>query len=413
MKKFLLFSLFAQAFLAGYSQDASNYTMFPGASATVFTGSKLQLSFQYIATNGSLIKGTSDASMGIWTINGNPAGQGDPAEGTLKITDGLKATTVQYTAPDKVPPTNPVAIAVTFHPNAGGKSNVTLICNVSVVTGYKVTAEMELTGPDGIHIILSGESITQLKPLADGTNMLEPVDKKSDMNMTVKEFTMPKGITLISPWQYTIPIFISIGKINGNGTSSAKMVISRFGTDQTETYMADGHTLATHMIHPLFFNAFIKDVIQTQQTNVTDDQDEIAWARRMQAHQGDPAYFKTTQGKADVERMQKLQQELGGNISNQDPMSKQLAAQIAQKTQQDPNYLGSVQYQKDLGKMEMLNAANQGLGENAPAANTPLSGVLNIDGSFNASGSAVLEITKESTTGGALHAQIKIKVVKG
>ncbi len=413
MKKILLCVLFVQVFAIGYSQDASNYTMFPGASATVFTGGKLQLSFQYIATNGLLIKGTSDASMGIWTINGNPAGQGDPAEGILKITDGLKATTVEYTAPDNIPPRNPVAIAVSFHPNAGGKSNVTLICNVSVVTGYKVTAEMELTGPDGIHIILSGESITKLKPLADGTNMLEPVDGKSDMNMTVKQFSMPQGISLVGPWQYTIPIFISIGKINGNGTSSAKMVIQRFGTDQTETYMANGHTQQTHMIHPLFFNAFIKDVIQTQQSNVTDEKDEEAWARRMQAHQGDAAYFKTAQGKADVERMQKLQQELGGNISNQDPKSKQLAAQISQKVQQDPNYLGSVQYQRDLGKMEMLKASNEGLGEGAPTANTPLSGVLNIDGSFNASGSTVLEITKESTTGGALHAQIKIKVVKG
>jgi hypothetical protein len=167
------------------------------------------------------------------------------------------------------------------------------------------------------------------------------------------------------------------------------------------------------MIHPLFFNAFIKDEIQTQQTNLTDEQDEEAWARRMQAHQGDPAYFKTTQGKADVERMQKLQQELGGNISNQDPKSKQLAAQIAQKAQQDPNYIGSAQYQQDLGKMQMLKASNEGLGENAPTANTPLMGVLNIDGSFNVSGNTVFEITKESTAGGALHAQIKIKIVRG
>jgi hypothetical protein len=413
MKKILLCSLFAQALLAGYSQDASSYTMFPGASATVFTGGKLKLFFQYFATNGAPIKGTSDGTMANWTINGNPAAQADPAEGTLKITDDFLAATVEYTAPDKVPPRNPVAIAVTLHPKAGSKSNVTLICNVSVVAGYKVTAEMELTGPDGIHIILSGESITQLKPLADGTNMLEPVDKKSDMNVTVKEFSMAKGMSLVGPWQYKIPIFISIGKINGNGTSSAKMVIQRFGTDQTETYMANGHTLQAHMIHPLFFNAFIKDEIQTQQTNLTDEQDEEAWAKRMQAHQGDPAYFKTTQGKADVERMQKLQQELGGNISNQDPKSKQLAAQIAQKAQQDPNYIGSAQYQQDLGKMQMLKASNEGLGENAPTANTPLMGVLNIDGSFNVSGNTVFEITKESTAGGALHAQIKIKIVRG
>jgi hypothetical protein len=413
MKKIMILVVMIQAFHFGKSQDASNYTMFPAGGATIFTGGKVQISFQYIGTNGLLAKGTSDASMGRWTIDGKFQGQQDPAEGSLKVLDGLKATTVEYTAPDKIPPVNPVAIAVSFHPSADSKSLVTLVCNVTVVSGYKVTAEMELTGPDGIHIVLSGECITKLKPLADGTNMLEPVDGKSDMNITVKTFSMAKGFALVGPWQYSIPIFISIGKINGNSPSPAKLVLQRFGPDQTETYSADGHSVQEHMIHPLFFNAFIKDEMQTQRSNIADGEDQQAWAERMQAHRGDPAYFKTAQGQADVQRMQKLQQELGGNISNPDLPAQQLAQQMAQKAKQDPNYIGSAQYQQDLGKQQMLSQANKDMGGKTPMAKTPLSGVLNVEGSFNAGGTTPLEMTKESTTGGALHGEIKIQVVKG
>ena len=145
------------------------------------------------------------------------------------------------------------------------------------------------------------------------------------------------------------------------------------------------------MIHPLFFNAFIKDEIQTQKSNVADAEDQKAWAERMQAHRGDPAYFKTAQGQADVQRMQKLQQELGGNISNPDPQAQQLAQQIAQKAQQDPNYIGSAQYQHDLGKQQMLSQANKDMGGKTPMAKTPLSGALNVEGSFNAGSTTPLE----------------------
>ncbi len=413
MKKLVSLVILIQAFLQGISQDASNYTMFPAKGATILTGEKLQISFQYVTTNGNVMKGTSDGTMGSWTIDGKISDQQDPAEGSLRVTDHFLSSTVEYTAPDKIPPRNPVAIAVTFHPSPESKSLVTLICNVTVISGYKVTAEMQLTGPDGIDIVLSGESITRLKPLADGTNMLEPVDGKSDMIVTVKKFSMAKGLSLVSPWKYSIPIFISIGKINGNGSSQAKLVIQRFGTDQTETYTANGHTLQEHMIHPLFFNAFIKDEIQTQKSNLADAEDQKAWAERMEAHRHDPAYFKTPQGQADVKRMQKLQQELGGNISNPDPQAEKLAQQIAQKAQQDPAYLGSDQYQKDLGKEQMLSQANRDMGGKTPMAKTPLSGALNVEGSFNASSGTPLEITKESTTGGALHGEIKIRIVKG
>jgi hypothetical protein len=167
------------------------------------------------------------------------------------------------------------------------------------------------------------------------------------------------------------------------------------------------------MIHTLFFNAFIKDEIQTLRNNVADANDQKAWAERMQAHKNDPAYFKTAQGQADVQRMQKLQQELGGNISNPNGQAQQLAQQIAQKAQQDPNYAGSAQYQKDLGREEMLNQAYKDEGGKAPMAKTPLTGTINMEGSFKAGVNTPLEITKESTTGGALHGEIKIQVVKG
>ncbi len=95
--------------------------------------------------------------MGNWTIDGKSRDQQDPSRRFPEDYGWFKATTVEYTAPDKIPPRNPVAIAVSFHPSANSKSLVTLICNVTVVSGYKVTAEMELTGPVGIHIVLRGE----------------------------------------------------------------------------------------------------------------------------------------------------------------------------------------------------------------------------------------------------------------
>jgi len=88
MKKCKLLAILIQAFLYVKSQDASNYTMFPANGATVFTGGKVQISFQYITTKGDVIRGTSDASMGNWTIDGKSRDQQDPSEGSLRITYG-------------------------------------------------------------------------------------------------------------------------------------------------------------------------------------------------------------------------------------------------------------------------------------------------------------------------------------
>jgi hypothetical protein len=412
MRKLFASVLLAHAFLTGHGQDASNYVMHPGASATVFTGGKLNLFFQYISTEGAVINGASDLSIANWTINGNSAGQGDDAAGTLRVTDGMNATAVEYTAPDHIPATNPVVVAVSFHPYSGSKSMVTLLCNITLVAGYKVTVDMELTGPAGVHISLSGESMTQLKPLADGTYMLEPLDKKSDMNMTVKDFSMTK-VTFLGPFKYTIPLFISIGKIGGNGSAPAKLVLARFGiSDPSESYMADGHTTQTHMIEPLFFNVFIKEFLLTDKKNIADAADEKAWADRMQAHKGDPAYFKTVQGQQDIQRLQKLQQEMGSTVNNPDVQAQQLAQQISQKAQQDPGYMGSAQYQKDIGREELLAQGNKGTGGQTPTSNVRMHGLLNIEGNFNAASSTPLEMTKESSSGG-FQAEIKVKVVKG
>jgi hypothetical protein len=101
-KFFILIPLFI-ASLTSHGQDASNYVMHPGASATVFTGEKLKLFFQYITTEGAVINGSSDLSISNWTLNGKPAGQGDDTEGTLRVTDGMNATAVEYTTPVKYP----------------------------------------------------------------------------------------------------------------------------------------------------------------------------------------------------------------------------------------------------------------------------------------------------------------------
>ena len=162
-----------------------------------------------------------------------------------------------------------------------------------------------------------------------------------------KQFSMPQGIPLVGPMAtYTIPIFISIGKINGNGTSSAKMVIqSIWHWSDGDIYGERTYTTDTYDPSPVL-QCFYKG----RDTNATIQRDwwkglrRRGQGRKCRRTRSDAAYFKTAQGKADVERMQKLQQELGGNISNQDPKSKQLAAQeLVKRSQQDlQNYISRI-----------------------------------------------------------------------
>jgi hypothetical protein len=45
--------------------------------------------------------------------------------------------------------------------------------------------------------------------------------------------------------------------------------------------------------------------------NEANQADIKQFAQRMQAHRGDPSYFQTAQGKADLQKMQAMQQQLG------------------------------------------------------------------------------------------------------
>jgi hypothetical protein len=54
-------------------------------------------------------------------------------------------------------------------------------------------------------------------------------------------------------------------------------------------------------------------VIQNASTNIANSSDLIDFSKRMMAHQNDQSYFKTAQGKADLQRMQAMQKQLGNN----------------------------------------------------------------------------------------------------
>ena len=58
----------------------------------------------------------------------------------------------------------------------------------------------------------------------------------------------------------------------------------------------------------------IGKTIDNTNRNISGSQDMMALAKRMQTHENAPDYFKTKQGKADLQKLMALRQKVGGNI---------------------------------------------------------------------------------------------------
>ncbi|MDE1191912.1 MAG: hypothetical protein PW786_07230 [Arachidicoccus sp.] len=57
-------------------------------------------------------------------------------------------------------------------------------------------------------------------------------------------------------------------------------------------------------------------VIKNVNQNKASAEDKMALMKRIQAHQNNPSYFQTPQGKADLKAMQSQYSQVGGNIAN-------------------------------------------------------------------------------------------------
>jgi hypothetical protein len=129
MKKIFFFLICGMVFKPSKSQKPNDYFLFPFKSnVTVPAGSKLNFEIRAVNDSGITETITSDMIGAEWTINGQPT---NPSYGKLNIAP-LNKTKAIYTAPDKAPDKNPVAIAVSFIADNDRKTKVTLICNVTI-----------------------------------------------------------------------------------------------------------------------------------------------------------------------------------------------------------------------------------------------------------------------------------------
>ncbi|HVV54251.1 MAG TPA: hypothetical protein VHC47_02935 [Mucilaginibacter sp.] len=244
--------------------------------------------------------------------------------------------------------------------------------NIDVANSlYQLTADFEASGPEGISYKFQGKSKVYLKHLPDGTYMLAPLDKSRFMDLTIETAQLTDHSTFIGPKAYKIPFLFTMDKLNNQHTAHATFALTTVCPMKGQVkwiFHADGHdvlytvdidkgtvtyqpgntvSLPNGAGQPYAFNgASDLDILQyfgqTQvmndfSENMSNGQDIIAFARRMQAHEHDPNYFKTAQGKADLKQMQTLQKKMGYNGAMPQNMGQAALLKAANQYNPAPN----------------------------------------------------------------------------
>ena len=406
MKKITILAGFILIMLRVQAQSAQDYTLSAGSNLTLPIGGSVSLNILKFTKAGDPAP-ANDIGIGatnpVWLLNGQTGGT-NSGEGELH-TDltFLKST---YTAPMQVPVRNPVAVSVTFHPNDGSNSVVTLVCNITVVdAAYKVTLNGELTGPHGLHFLLSGVSYTNLKSFADGTASLMPVDGTKNMRIKVSFAGVPGKMVLVNPMQYDIPFVISVGNFRATGTAPAKISIESLSPVSGGSFLAENYMTPVGIrpfpgyITQIFNSYFYKNAVSTALENGDKASADRSFVERLKSHQNDPAYLHSAQGKADLQAMQKLMQQQGvGTMYTSGEKRPVNATDYStafvkgiQGTQQDPSAYAA-----------------------PPGMNTPsvMGGFLHFEGTFNHNSAAALTVSEETTPAAGLKGSIKITIEK-
>ncbi len=406
MKRITILAGLILIMLGAQAQSAQDYSLSAGSNLTLPIGGSATLNILKFSAAGDPAP-ANDLGLGatnpVWMLNGQTGGT-NSGEGELH-TDltFLKST---YTAPMQVPARNPVAVSVTFHPSDGSNSVVTLVCNITIVdAAYKVTLNGELTGPKGLHFLLSGVSYTNLKSFADGTASLMPVDGTKNMQIKVSFAGVPGKMVLVNPMQYDIPFVISVGNLKATGTAPAKISIEALspvsgGVYQAEYYMTPGgiKPFPGYITH-IFTSYFYKNTVSTDLDNADKASADRSFVERLKSHQNDPAYLHSAQGKADLQAMQKLMQQQGvgtmyASGGNRPANASDYSAAFVkgiQGTQQDPSAYAT-----------------------PPGMNTPsvMGGLLHFEGTFNQHSGSALSVSEETTPAAGLKGTIKITIEK-
>ncbi|MDE3213392.1 MAG: hypothetical protein KGM98_09165 [Bacteroidota bacterium] len=387
------------------SQSVPEYVLVP-ASATLQPGESVKLQVKKLDSATNLPLGPNDLNIGsettpYWYLNGSVSAP--PTDG--KLAPDLSFLNAKYIAPGTAPRKNPVAVSVQFHPPDNPKSLLTLVCNIRIVTAsYKVTLHGEITGPKGIHFLVNGVSYRNLHSYADGTYALLSYDGSKNMHLTVSAAGVPGKMWLVSPLEYDIPVVINIGNIK-KGPAPAKVSIESFSPTQMGGYTAEDYWTPggimnfpgyiSHTFTPVFYQIAVNSAKETKNQAVAD----MGFLQRLKAHEGDAAYLRSAQGRADLQKMQQYMEAHGrGDLFShmQHPSSKPSAYSEAfvkgmQGTQTHPGSYGP-----------------------PPGMNTPnvMNGLLHLPGTFNPKSGNSMTIFEEASPGGGLQGTLIVKVQK-
>lgn len=116
------------------AQTTSDYFLLPGSSVTLPVGQTIPIKVCWIDANDMNLHLGEDSYHWYdkvdWYINGNPWPHGDGKEGSLSLENFVEG---KFTAPNEVPPVNPVNISVKFKSNDSTRQETVLFCNVNII----------------------------------------------------------------------------------------------------------------------------------------------------------------------------------------------------------------------------------------------------------------------------------------
>ncbi len=175
-----------------YGQSVNNYLLIPGSTSLLPVDEQMKFSIYWYSDDGILHEGVNSFSknqLPEWTINGQTWTSQNPANGKLSVDLGFEKAT--YTAPSKVPATNPVVIAVRFHASDTSKEMVTLICNLKIIDpGNKWYVSFTYSGKSFSSDKSASEERTNSSQVTGSASMLingTPPDKDGHVTINTSE----------------------------------------------------------------------------------------------------------------------------------------------------------------------------------------------------------------------------------
>ncbi|OQY95824.1 MAG: hypothetical protein B6D37_05030 [Sphingobacteriales bacterium UTBCD1] len=164
----------------------------PAYSSIIPVDEQMNIGIYWFGDDNKLHEGRNSFSknqLPEWTVNGQPWTNQNPANGKLSV--GLGSDHATYTAPPKIPATNPVVIAVRFQASDTSKEIVTLICSVTIVDpGNKWYVSFTYSGSNISSDKSATEERTSSKQITGSASMLikgTPPDKDGHVTINTSE----------------------------------------------------------------------------------------------------------------------------------------------------------------------------------------------------------------------------------